>query len=85
VGDGIALMSQLDAVLIVSRLTKNRRPVIGELKRVLDSSPADVLGVVVTDVPASDGYGNYPSYGSERRRERPEPEPTPEPARLSNE
>jgi Mrp family chromosome partitioning ATPase len=85
VGDGIALMSQLDAVLIVSRLTQARRPVIGELKRVLDSSPADVLGVVVTDVPASDGYGNYPSYGSERRRERPEPEPTPEPARLSNE
>ena len=35
VGDGIALMSQVDAVLIVSRLTKNRRPIIGELKRVL--------------------------------------------------
>jgi hypothetical protein len=76
-------MSQVDAVLIVSRLTKNRRPVIGELKRVLDSSPADVLGVVVTDVPASDGYGQYPSYGAERSRERPAPRP--EPASLPNE
>ena len=83
VGDGIALMSQVDAVLVVSRLTKNRRPIIGELKRVLDSSPGDVLGVVVTDVPASDGYGQYPSYGAERSLERPAP--LPEPASLQNE
>jgi Mrp family chromosome partitioning ATPase len=69
VGDGIALMSQVDAVLIVSRLTRNRRPLISELKRVLESSPTQVLGVVVTDVSTSDGYGQYPSYG-ERPRER---------------
>ena len=48
-----------------------------------DSSPGDVLGVVVTDVPASDGYGQYPSYGAERSHERAAP--LPEPASLQNE
>lgn len=83
VGDSIALMSQLDAVLVVSRLTKNRRPVIEELKRVLDSSPVRVLGVAVTDVSGADGYGQYASYGSERQSDRAVPPR--EPAHLLDE
>ena len=83
VGDSVALMSQLDAVLVVSRLTKNRRPVIEELKRVLDSSPVRVLGVAVTDVSAGDGYGQYASYGSDRQRDRTVPRR--EPAQLLDE
>jgi succinoglycan biosynthesis transport protein ExoP len=50
IADTMALTDQVDAVLVVVRLSSARRPMVEELKRVLDSSPVSVLGVAVTDV-----------------------------------
>ena len=85
VGDGIALMSQLDAVLIVSRLTKTRRP--GD--RRAEARARQLAGRRarrrrhrcscirrIRELPVV-------RVGAEARAA--EPEPTPEPARLSNE
>jgi hypothetical protein len=53
-----------------------RRPMLSELRRLLDASPTRVLGFVVTGSQSEDGYGygygyGYGSYprGAERRVE----------------
>lgn len=64
VADTMALTNQVDAILLVVRLSSARRPLIAEVKRVLEDSRARVLGVAITDVPTASGYGYYGQYTS---------------------
>jgi polysaccharide biosynthesis transport protein len=62
VGDGLVLSSKVDAVLVVTRMDVMRRPMLTELKRLLDTMPAHKLGFVVTGAEAEESYGGY-GYG----------------------
>jgi Mrp family chromosome partitioning ATPase/capsular polysaccharide biosynthesis protein len=66
VGDAMTLSSQADGLLVVTRLNVVRRPMLGELKRQLDTAPVPKLGYVVTGSSGdAKGYGygyGYP-YG----------------------
>jgi succinoglycan biosynthesis transport protein ExoP len=59
VGDSLALIPRMDALIVVARLELLRRPVLDELHRVLDGSPAKPLGIVITaaEREGGDGYG----------------------------
>jgi succinoglycan biosynthesis transport protein ExoP len=78
VGDAITLSARVDAVLVVTRLNVVRRPMLAELRRIFDSSPAVPLGFVLTGAPVEEalGYGSYagyyqqPAHATERVRER---------------
>jgi succinoglycan biosynthesis transport protein ExoP len=60
VGDAMTLGARSDALILVTRLNPVRRPMLNELRRVLDSTPAKGMGFVITGAEAEDGYG----YGS---------------------
>jgi hypothetical protein len=47
---------------VVTRLDVIRRKTLRELRRLLDSTPARVLGVVVTGASRSDSYTYYGDY-----------------------
>jgi polysaccharide biosynthesis transport protein len=73
VGDAMALTGSVDALLIVTRANVVRRPMLRELHRVIESSPALKLGYVVTGAPVGDGYYGYESsyvHGASTRRPR---------------
>jgi Mrp family chromosome partitioning ATPase len=57
VGDALALTAYVDALLVVVRLTAMRRPILEELRRVLDTCPVPKLGYVVTYAANDLGYG----------------------------
>ena len=57
VGDAISLSAHVDALIVVCRMKVVRRPVLKELRRVLDTSPAAKLGFVLADAESEDGYG----------------------------
>ena len=65
VSDVMTLSTKVDALLIVSRLKLVRRPALTELRRLLDSIPVAILGVVVTgaDSGQTGDYGYGYSYG----------------------
>lgn len=69
VGDALALTSRMDAVLVVARLHRVRRPMLTELARLLDTAPAAKLGFVATGTGAESGYGYEGSvyYGPHAR------------------
>jgi succinoglycan biosynthesis transport protein ExoP len=69
VGDAIALSSRVDAILLVARLGTVRRPMLAEARRLLESSPAPVLGYVLTGIRQADGYGYGGYYGYRTARE----------------
>ena len=48
-GDAVMLSRRVDAILLVTRWTVLRGPVLPELKRVLDRCPAEKLGFVLTE------------------------------------
>jgi Mrp family chromosome partitioning ATPase len=62
VGDALTLSAKVDAVLVVANLEKMRRPMLGELKRQLDTMPANKLGFILTGAEAEEAYGGY-GYG----------------------
>jgi Mrp family chromosome partitioning ATPase len=63
VGDAMALSAKADALLLVTRLNMVRRPMLAELRRALESTPATVLGFVVTGGGEDGSYGYaYSSY-----------------------
>jgi Mrp family chromosome partitioning ATPase len=68
VGDGIALSARVDAMIVVARLNILRRPMLNELRRVLETLPAQQLGFVLTGADLDDGY-TY-GYGGYYRYER---------------
>jgi Mrp family chromosome partitioning ATPase len=63
VGDSMVLSAKVDAVVLATRMAKVRRPMLNELHRMLVSSPARVLGFVVTGAEAEEGYGSGYGYG----------------------
>ena len=74
VGDGMVISAHVDALIVVTRLSLIRRPMIAELRRVLDSCPASKLGFILTaaDLEEGYGYGTYAysySYGYAAPRE----------------
>jgi Mrp family chromosome partitioning ATPase len=79
VGDALALSAKVDAMLLVARIDRLRRPVVRELQRTLAASPAKALGLIVTAADADESYG-YGSYykgysgysGAPEERERTE-------------
>lgn len=72
VGDAIALSSKVDALVVVTRLEVLRRPLLNELHRVLEASPAAKLGFVLTGAEHEDiyGYDGYYNAGRYARAER---------------
>jgi len=70
-GDSLALIPRVDAVVLVARLDLLRRPTVDELRRVLESSGAETLGVVVTAAQRDGeglgyGHGYEYEYGTSR-------------------
>jgi len=70
VDDGLALSATVDAVLVVIRSGVVPRRMLQELSRLLDTSPADVLGFVLTGLSRSEAYGYGYGYGSTSRLRR---------------
>jgi Mrp family chromosome partitioning ATPase/capsular polysaccharide biosynthesis protein len=68
VGDGLTLSAKVDAVIVVARMEVVRRPMLSELRRLLDTMPANKLGFVVTGAESEEaygyGYGGYAYYRS---------------------
>jgi len=63
VGDAITLSGKVDGMLIAANIGRVRRPVLTELRRVLDSCPVDKLGFVLTGSNLEEGYGyGYGQY-----------------------
>jgi succinoglycan biosynthesis transport protein ExoP len=81
VGDAMALSAQVDALIVVARLSIIRRPTLGELRRVLDTCPAAKLGFVLAGAELEEGYGYegyyryYRSYRPSEREATREPRP----------
>lgn len=61
-GDALLFSSYVEGILVVTRLDVIRRRTLKELRRLLDSAPARVLGVVVTGAGRSDAYAYYGDY-----------------------
>jgi Mrp family chromosome partitioning ATPase/capsular polysaccharide biosynthesis protein len=66
VGDGLTLSAKVDAVVVVTRMEVVRKPMLSELRRLLDNMPANKLGFVVTGAESEEtygyGYGGYQYY-----------------------
>jgi polysaccharide biosynthesis transport protein len=63
VGDALALSATVEAMLLVARIDRLRRPIVRELQRTLEASPAKRLGLIVTAADADESYGyGYYSY-----------------------
>lgn len=63
VGDPLVLSAKVDAVVLATRMERLRRPMLGEMRRLLDSSPSPVLGFVVTGAESEAGYASGYGYG----------------------
>lgn len=62
VGDAMAMSAQTDGIVVVTRLKVVRRPILRELRRVLDTTPVPKLGFVVTGGDDDDPYGSAYGY-----------------------
>jgi Mrp family chromosome partitioning ATPase len=62
-GDSLALIPRVDAVVLVAQLELLRRPTLDELHRVLEGSGANALGIVVTAAQREDAGEAYGGYG----------------------
>jgi tyrosine-protein kinase len=74
IGDAMAISAKVDAIVLVTRMNRLRRPLLFELQRLLATSPASLLGFVVTGARvdgehyyASDGYHVVPAPAPESR------------------
>jgi Mrp family chromosome partitioning ATPase/capsular polysaccharide biosynthesis protein len=67
VGDAIAASSGVDALLVVARLNVIRRAMLDDFGRVLRSSPAAKLGLIVAGADVEGGY-EYLTYPYEHRK-----------------
>jgi len=70
VDDGLALSASVDGVLVVTRSGLVPRQMLQEMSRLLDSSPAEVLGFVLTGLNRSEAYGYGYGYGTDYRGSR---------------
>src|SRR5205823_6079427 len=62
VGDALTLSARVDATIVVTRLNVVRRPMLKELRRLFEASPAAPLGYVVAGAESEEGYGYGYSY-----------------------
>jgi non-specific protein-tyrosine kinase len=64
VGDALTLAPRVSAVLVVTRIPGMKRPVLSELRRMLEVVPSPVLGFVLTGDVGSENYhaGYYYDY-----------------------
>jgi Mrp family chromosome partitioning ATPase len=87
-GDSLALIPRVDAVVLVARLELLRRQTLDELHRVLVGSGASALGIVVTAAHRDGegeayGYGGTYGYGYSRNGRSPQPAvEVPEPQKV---
>src|SRR5206468_234041 len=58
-GDAVALSATVDALIVIARIDVVRRPMLEELRRILDATPVRVLGFVLTGTAEESGYGGY--------------------------
>lgn len=63
VGDALQLSAKVDAILVVTRLGIVRRQMLLDLRRILDTSPAEKLGFVVTGAEREPEYRYGYGYG----------------------
>lgn len=59
VSDALTVSEYVDAALIVSRLDITRKPMLRSVRKLASVLPTRVLGLVVTGVPETPGYGSY--------------------------
>lgn len=64
----MALSAHVDAVVVVVRLKALTTSRLEDLRWVLEASPAQKLGFVLTGVDKSEGYGPHQRYGPSERR-----------------
>lgn len=57
--DSLPVSTMVDGVILVARCNLTRVGELAETEKILDSVGAKVVGVIVTDCPASSGYGAY--------------------------
>jgi succinoglycan biosynthesis transport protein ExoP len=84
IGDAMTISAKVDGVVLVTRMNRLRRPLLGELHRLLGTSPAETLGFVVTGAEAEEeryGYGFEGYYAVSPQKGGPEREPGPAPDR----
>jgi Mrp family chromosome partitioning ATPase/capsular polysaccharide biosynthesis protein len=74
VGDALALSRSVDAVLLVTRAKVVRRPMLAELRRLLEHSGASPLGFVVTGSGSDDSDAYAYGYGYDQAEHRARPE-----------
>jgi polysaccharide biosynthesis transport protein len=76
VGDAMTISAKVDGVVVVARMNLLTRPQVGEVHRLLGTSPAETLGFVVSGAEAEEdryGYGvdgYYPMPAERDRRQR---------------
>jgi succinoglycan biosynthesis transport protein ExoP len=63
VGDALTLSTRVDAIVAVARLELIGRPMLTELHRALEKSPAAKLGFVLAGAELEEGYYGYATYG----------------------
>ena len=61
--DAIALTAAVDALLLVTKLSELRQPILNETARILDAAPVVKLGFVVTGADVEEAYGYAYGYG----------------------
>jgi Mrp family chromosome partitioning ATPase len=61
--DAAALSTSVDAAILVVRMNLVRRPLLRELRRILETLPAAKLGFVLTGAESEEGYGYGYGYG----------------------
>jgi polysaccharide biosynthesis transport protein len=72
VSDPMTLMRQVDALVITTRLGVVRRPMLKELRRMLETSPVSALGFIVTGERTAEDYRrDYRSRDASVTRRRP--------------
>jgi len=64
VGEALGLSESVDGILLVTRLGVVRRPMLAEVRRLVNGSPIAPLGFVVTNV-QEDVAGSYGYYGAD--------------------
>jgi succinoglycan biosynthesis transport protein ExoP len=65
VSDAMTLSNAVDGMLIVARANLVRRPMVTELRRLLETAPCAKLGFILTNAEADAqyGYGSHYGYG----------------------
>jgi Mrp family chromosome partitioning ATPase len=73
VGDAMTISAKVDGVVVLARMNLLTRPQVGELHRLLATSPADTLGFIISGAEAEEdryGYGVDGYYAVSPERDR---------------